>query len=174
MAFILGAGNVVVSFAEYADVTERSQRLFEANEGFTEVNVEDLLEKATGRILNMIRATDWWINYYINQSGNTTGLINTLGSVSVPAVDTTKIKGRTQEFTDLCVYYGLSEYLLPKIADFGNPESAERQMIDFYTTRWTSLFKELIEDGDWYDFDGSGTVSVTEKAPAMLNIRRIR
>ena len=153
MAFILGPGGTVVSFAEYSDVTNRSQRIFEANEGFTQSNIEDLLELATARILSKIRASDWWVNYYVRQEGNVNGLINSVGSISVPPVDTTKIKSRYQEFTDLCVYWGLSEYILPKVADFGNPDSAERQMIDYYNTLTRQLFMELIEDGDWYDFD---------------------
>ena len=174
MAFILGMGNTVLSFAEYSDVTERDQRLFESNEGFTQSNIEDLLILATDRILNKIRASDWWVTYYTRQSGNVSAYVNSVGGLSVPAVDPKKIMNRKQEFTDLCVYWTLAEYILPKVADFANPESAERLKIDFYTAKSSMLLTELIQDGDWYDFDGSGTVTASEKAPTLLNIRRLR
>ena len=54
MAFITVSGNVI-AFAEYSDVTDTDQRLFEANEGISsETMVEDLTEKATARILQLI------------------------------------------------------------------------------------------------------------------------
>jgi len=43
-----------ISFAEYADVTERDQRFFEANEGITALDVNDLLAQASQRILTKI------------------------------------------------------------------------------------------------------------------------
>ena len=49
MAFVI-ANNTVVSFAEYTDVLQRDQRLFELNEGLSDDVVEPLLERATQRI----------------------------------------------------------------------------------------------------------------------------
>ena len=165
MGFILSSGNVI-SFAEYEDVTATDQRLFEANEGLSETIVEDATTRATERILTKIRSSDWWKSYYIKQSGTT--------PVSVPSPDPTKIKARTKDFTDLAVYYALSEILLPKVADFGNADTAERQKIGFYDEKFRALFTELLNAGDWYDFDGTGSVADSEMKPSRQNLVRVR
>jgi hypothetical protein len=174
MAFILSGSNVI-SFAEYEDVTATDQRLFEANEGLDSVTVEDALERATTRILTKIQATDWWRAYYVRQSGSTINSnIFTSGLISVPAPVGAKIKARQADFTDLCVYFTLAEILLPKIADFGNADTAERQKIGFYDEKFRALFKELIEAGDWYDFSGDNTITAAEKEPNRQNLVRRR
>ena len=72
MAFITDGGGNVISFAEYTDVVQKDQRVFEANElvipaesGFltTQEFVENMLEKGTNRILLKLKASDWWRNY---------------------------------------------------------------------------------------------------------------
>lgn len=173
MAFILSGGNVI-SFAEYEDVTAIDQRLFEANEGFTDVIVEDALEKATTRILNKIKSSDWWRSYYIRQSAGSNPNIYTSTLIDVPAPDPNKILTRKDEFTDMCVYFTLAEYLYPKVADFGNADSAERQKIGFFDEKFRVMFKDLLEAGDWYDFNAGGTVTNTEKAPSRQNLVRQR
>lgn len=172
MAFILSGGNVI-SFAEYEDVTATDQRLFEANEGFTEVIVEDALIKATSRILTKIRASDWWKNYYLRRTSNYSNIVGST-AISVPAVDPNKIQARKSDFTDLCVYFALAEMLLPKVADFGNADAAERQKIGFYDEKFRALMTELLEAGDWYDFDGDATVELNEKQNAKINLVRRR
>jgi hypothetical protein len=173
MAFILSSGTVI-SFAEYEDVLAMDQRLFEANEGLTEVIVEDVLIKATTRILNKIKASDWWRSYYIRQSAGSNPAIYTSTLIDVPAPVGAKILARKDEFTDMCVYFALSEYLYPKVADFGNDDSAERQKIGFYDEKYRQMFKDLLEAGDWYDFSGSGSISNDEKAPSRQNLVRAR
>lgn len=173
MAFILSSGTVI-SFAEYEDVLAADQRLFEANEGFTEVIVEDALVKATTRILNKIKSSDWWKGYYIQQSAGSNPDIYTSGLIDVPAPVGAKIKTRKDEFTDMCVYYTLAEYLYPKVADFGNTDSAERQKIGFFDEKFRVMFKDLLEAGDWYDFSGDGNVVSSEKAPNRSNLVRRR
>jgi len=172
MAFILSNGNVI-SFAEYEDVTATDQRVFEANEGLTDVIVEDALIKATTRILSKIRASAWWKSYYVRQSGNDQTIF-TSTLISVPAPNPNRILGRKDEFTDLCVYFALSEYLYPKVADFGNTDTAERQKIGFYDEKFRAMFKDLLEAGDWYDFSGDGIVQSSEKAPSRQNLVRQR
>lgn len=168
MAFI-ATTTTFTSFAEYQDVLDRDQRLFEANEGLTETIVEDALIRASDRILSRIRATDWWKDYQFSRNA---ALKN--DPRLVPVVNPLLIKSRVVDFTDLCVFYALEDFILPKLADFANPESAEVQKIAYYKEKSEDLFKELIESGDWYDFDGDGTVETTEKAPARLNLVRIR
>ena len=172
MAFIVSSGNVI-SFAEYEDVLAIDQRLFEANEGFTDVIVEDALEKATTRILNKIKASDWWRSYYVRQSG-TDQTIFTSTLISVPAPNANKIIGRQDEFQDMCVYFTLAEYLYPKVADFGNTASAERQKIGFFDEKFREMYTDLLEAGDWYDFDGADTIASAEKAPSRQNLVRRR
>lgn len=172
MAFITSGGNVI-SFAEYEDVTATDQRLFEANEGFTDVIVEDALERATTRILTKIQASDWWRAYYIKRLTDYSS-VQTSTYLSVPMPSANKIKARQADFTDLCVYFALAEILLPKVADFGNADTAERQKIGFYDEKFRALFTELLNAGDWYDFDGDATVESTEKAPSRQNLVRVR
>jgi hypothetical protein len=173
MAFILSTGNVI-SFAEYEDVLAIDQRLFEANEGLTDVIVEDALVKSTNRILSQLRSTDWWKSYYYRQNNGGGVVAFPAGGVIAPALDPNKIEARKQDFTDLCVYYALAETLLPRVADFGNADTAERQKIGFYDEKYRALLKELIEAGDWYDFDDDGTVESSEKQPSKVNLVRVR
>lgn len=175
MAFILSSGNVV-SFAEYSDVTITDQRLFEANEGIAVADdVEDLTIKATNRILQLIRNTNWWRRYYmIEASDAQRTATQTLSTADVPLPNPNRIATRRSDFTDLCVYFTLYEYLLPKVADFSNEDNAEYRKIGFYRTKFDTLFRELIEDGCWYDFSGDGTVNSTEKMPTRTNLVRVR
>jgi hypothetical protein len=169
MAFVT-EDNTVISFAEFQDVVDKDSRLFEANEGLSDDAVETQLIRATDRILVKLRASAWWKDYYIKRDQTT--VYNTVADI--PAVNANRIKGRQNDFTDLCVYTALSEYILPSIADFGNQDSAERQKMAYYTQRAESLFGELITAGDWYDFDNSGTVASNEKSPGQYNLKRVR
>lgn len=158
-----------ISFAVYANVTERDSRFFEANEGFTELQVNDLLAQASQRILTQIRNTDWWKEYQFSRNASLNYDMRLL-----PDVDPDNIKAREQEFKDLNVYFALAEYLLPKVADFGNETSAEVVKIKYYKDQYYALFKELIQAGDWYDFSGSGTITSDEKQPSRVNLVRVR
>jgi hypothetical protein len=169
MAFIEEAGTVT-SFAEFQDVVNKDQRLFEANEGLSDDIVEQQLIRATERILSKIRSSDWWRSYYIRRDFNT--VYNTVADI--PAVDPNRIKSRLNDFTDLCVYVALSEFILPSIADFGNEDNAERQKMGYYAQKADALHGELITNGDWYDFDDSGTISSDEKSPGQYNLKRVR
>lgn len=161
------SGSDFVSFAVYADVAARDQRFFEANEGFTTLEVNDLMALASQRILTQLRNTDWWKEYQ-RKLGN----VNDLRLL--PAVDPDNIKFREQEFKDLNVYFALSEYLLPRVADFGNETSAEVVKIKFYKDQFVLLFNEVLNAGDWYDYDANGTVSSTERLPSIQNRVRTR
>lgn len=172
MAFIT-QGTTFFSFADYDDVLAKDSRLFSANEGLTQDVVEDSLIRSTQRILDMLRSSDWWKDYYIRQSGSMANVV-TGQSLSVPPLDPFLILARQSDFTDLCVYHTLSEYLLAKVADFGNQDSAERQKIGFYDTKFRDLFDELIVAGDWYDFTNNGTITDAEKYPYVTNLVRRR
>jgi len=169
MAFITESGTVT-SFAEFQDVVNKDQRLFEANEGLSDDIVEQQLIRATERILSKIRSSAWWRTYYINRDLST--VYTTVADI--PAVDPSRIKARLNDFTDLCVFTALSEFILPSIADFGNEDNAERQKMGYYTNKAETLFGELITNGDWYDFDNSGTISSAEKSPGQYTLKRVR
>jgi hypothetical protein len=169
MAFVT-ENNTVISFAEFQDVVDKDSRLFEANEGLSDDAVETQLVRATERILSKLRASPWWREYYIKRDTST--VYNT--AADIPAVNANRIKSRQNDFTDLCVYTALAEYILPSIADFGNEDSAERQKMAYYIQRSESLFGELITAGDWYDFDNDNTVESGEKSPGQYNIKRVR
>lgn len=176
MAFISSGGSVI-AFAEYSDVTDADQRLFESNEGIADANmVEDLTEKATNRILQLIRQSNWWTRYFLIEASSSQiqAAQTQSGILDVPLPDANLIIRRRSDFTDLCVYFTLYEYLLPKVADFSNQDTAEVRKIGFYQTKFDKLFRELIDDGSWYDFDASGTVTSTEKLPTRTNLVRVR
>ena len=176
MAFINPNNSGVIAFAEYEDVTSTDQRVFEANEGIAdETMVEDLTTKATARILQLIRTTGWWRRYYMLEATDSQRqATNTLSTPDVPLPNPNYILARQADFTDLCVYYTLYEYLYPKIADYSAQDNAEVQKIGVYRTKFDQLFRELIEDGTWYDFDNSGTVTSQEKLPTRTNLVRVR
>ena len=169
MAFITESGTVT-SFAEFQDVVNKDQRLFEANEGLSDDIVDQQLIRATERILSKIRSSAWWKSYYIRRDQAT--VFNTVADI--PAVNPDRIKARLNDFTDLCVYVALGELILPSIADFGNEDNAERQKMGYYTQKAEALLGELITNGDWYDFDNSGTISSDEKSPGQYNLKRVR
>ena len=166
MAFIVEDSNTV-SFAEFTDVTARDQRLFDNNESLTLDFVEDALERTTSRLLENIKTTEWWQRSY----GVHNGSVNRL---DIPAPDADRIKTRHSDFTDLCVYRALADYILPAVADFGDPENAERQKMGYYKNRATSLYLELVNSGDWYDFDNDGTVQTDEKSRGHIALKRVR
>jgi len=178
MAFIInGAGNVI-SFAEYTDLVQKDQRLFEANEvqipeesGFADVTefMEDILEKSTARILTKIKASTWW-QAYLQYVGVT---VNSLAGL--PDVDANNIKSRQQDFTDMCVFYAFYSYILPLIADFSEEAtSSEVQKIQYYRNKFNDRFEEVIRLADWYDYDGDGTVEDSEKVYSYSQNRRTR
>jgi hypothetical protein len=93
---------------------------------------------------------------------------------NIPAFNPDRILARKSDFTDMCAYYTLKEYLLPKIADFGNPESSEVQKIQYYDDKFNELFTELLGMFDWYDNDDDGTVEDGEKMIRFSLTRRTR
>lgn len=174
MAFII-VGGIVTAFAEYSDVTDRDQRLFEANEGIADADqIEDFTERATTKILYLIKDTDWWKNFYLTQSGSGAVYNTANGYIDVPLPESNKFLLRQQDWTDLCVYYTLYEYVLPKIADFSNEDNAEYKKIGFYREKFDKLFAQLISAGDWYDWDGTGVIANSEKLPTPVNLVRMR
>lgn len=169
MAFII-EDNVTVSFAEFNDVLQRDQRLFDSNEGLTDEVVEDALIRATERIINRISTTDWWRHYYMKRDNT----ISYNSIADIPSVDADKIKARQSDFTELCVYTAMADYILPQVADFGDETDSDRAKMGYYQNRAESLFGELITAGDWYDFNDDSTVDSDEKEPGYFNLRRVR
>ena len=169
MAFIIESG-VVISFAEYNDVLQRDQRLFDSNEGLTDEVVEDALMRATQRILSKMSTSTWWRDYYRARDSSTS--YNSVADI--PSIDAVKILNRKSDFTELCVYTALADYILPQVADFGDETDSDRAKMGYYQNRAESLFGELIIAGDWYDFDDDATVDSDEKEPGYFNLRRVR
>ena len=169
MAFIIES-DVVMSFAEYNDVLQKDQRLFDSNEGLTDEVVEDALIRATERIINRISTTQWWRDYYMKRDS----AMSYTSVADIPSVDADKIKARQSDFTELCVYTAMADYILPQVADFGDETDSDRAKMGYYQNRAESLFGELIIAGDWYDFDDNATIDSSEKQPGYFNLRRQR
>ncbi len=51
MAFVVDGSGNVIQFADFIDVQDLDQRVFEANEGLTEAVVDEMLVKSTDRIV---------------------------------------------------------------------------------------------------------------------------
>ena len=170
MAFI-EFGNTVISFATSDDLRNLDRRLFEQNEGLDNNYLDDQLVRSTARILTLLRGTDWWQQYYMmmDSSGQP---VNT--AADIPALDPTKIQARQADFTDLCCYYALFNYILPNIADFSNSDSSEVKKMGYYEQKYNGLFAELIVAGDWYNFNDSDGITSKEKMPGVSNLRRVR
>ena len=168
MAFITDTTGII-SFADYTDVYNRDQRIFDSNEGLTDEVIESHLIRATERILSKVRSTAWWQNAYMKQNAITLN-----STADIPALDPNLIKSRLNDFTDLCIYTALCEYTLPLIANFGSDETDERKKMGYYTMRADELLRELIEAGDWYDFNNDNVIESSEKHPTLLNLKRIR
>ena len=164
MAFIT-SGTTILSFADYDDAERIDQRVFEENEGLSVDEVEDTLIRSTERILDIIRNTQWYRDLALSQGAS---------YLTIPGPSASKIVSRKNDFTDLCVYYALYNYILPKIADFGTEDNAERVKIGFYLDKSTALLEDLVRNGDWYDYNGNGTVSTTEIKPGVVNYQRVR
>ena len=181
MAFITDSGGNVVSFAEYTDVVQKDQRIFESNNlkipaesGFLSVQdyVEDMLTKSTDRILLKIKTSAWWSTY--NNYTGTSFELNNLPNVDPDNIDPGNALGRQQQFTDMCVYYCIGEYIAPLFAEFGNEESPEVAKITYYKNKFNDIFNELLSVADWYDADGDGTVESDEKLTTFASRRRSR
>lgn len=162
-------GTKTISFAEYQDVLDQDQRLFEANEGLTDDVIDPILIRATERILSLLKGTDWWLD--INNQFGTGSYSN---KSQLPEVDPDKILDKHNDFTELCVMYALWNYILPKIADFSKEDNAERAKIGFYQNKYQQLFEELINSGDWYDIGNDGSVNNAEKIPGKYQLKRVR
>lgn len=170
MAFIV-QGNTLLTMATGDDLDAIDARLFEQNEGLEDDYIEDTLIRSTARILELLRASQWWTEYYLTVSTSGVAINST---ADIPPLDGAKIQSRQDDFTDLCCYYALYNYILPYIADFGNEDSAERKKMGYYQQKFTDLFGELIQAGDWYDFDNDATIQSSEKLPGVWNLRRVR
>jgi hypothetical protein len=159
-----------VSFAEYADVVQRDARLFESNEVINSAEtIDELMAQASQRILTQLRNTGWWKQYQFDRDASLQRNLRLL-----PSINPDNIQSREQEFKDLNIYFAMAEYILPLCADFGNETSAEVVKIAHYRDQYTNLFNEIVEAGDWYDFDADGTVETAEKAPSLVNRTRVR
>lgn len=173
MAFQRDGANNVIAFAEAEDVRNLDQRLFEANEikfddsgtAATSLNeyLDILCERATNRITTKMQASPEWSTY--------TGAMNITSTGILPEVNKNLIIDNLQDWTDMCVSYVLKEYIYPKIADFGNPESSEVQKINFYNSKFNELFTEKLAVIIWYDVDADATV---ESGEQLVNFRKNR
>jgi hypothetical protein len=170
MAFVTDSLGNVTAFAEYQDVLDKDQRLFENNEGLTDNVINDFLVRSTARVLSAIKYSDWWRDLYLDLVPSP----SFTSSTDVPDVDPNKILTHQDDFTDLCVFYALYYYILPKVADFSKNDNAERAKIGFYQERYQFLFTELINVGDWYDMLNDGTIVSKEKKPGSYRLHRTR
>jgi len=156
MAFVISKGTVLM-YATPEDVENIDQRVFEANEGLDEDVVEGFLIRSTERINTMITDSKWWDTY-------NDGYV----------FDPNNILNRQNDFTDACVFYCLSYYLLPTIADFGTEDNAEVNKIEFYKLKFFDIIEQILEGGDWYDWDGDGVIDpIKDYTPSTPELERL-
>ena len=65
----------------------------------------------------------------------------------------------------------LKEYLLPKVADFGDELNSEVQKITYYSSKFEDLFDELLDMMDWYDAEGDGLTEADKMVSFRTNRR---
>ena len=168
MAFIIKSGGDVLSFATFDDVKKIDSRVFEANEILNdEAKVEDMLIRSTERLVQKLKASEWWRVY------NNVAISGSLGvGISIPTPDKKKLERKT-DWTELCVFHTLKEYIYPNIGDFveGSPEERKQAL---YESKFMSLWEELLASGDFYDSDNDGVVEETEKMLKPKLYRRSR
>ena len=177
MAFVTDGSGNVISYAESEDIYTIDQRVFEANEidfvdvpdspGSLDNYLDDLCIKTTDRINAKIRASARWREYM-----DYTGIGYEMGNI--PDFNPNLILTNQQDFTDMCAFGALYMYVLPKIADFGNPESPEVQKISFYEVKFNDMFTELTSMWDFYDKNADGTIETGEKMIRFQSTRRTR
>jgi len=169
MSFIT-SNSTFISFADYQNVVDRDSRIFDENEILNDTElIEDILIRASERLLARIKSSGWWREYHWSRNPALSR-----DPRLVPDVNPMLILGRNADFTDLTVLIALSEYILPKVTDFATDTAPGVLKIDFYKQAATALFLELIESGDWYDYDASGLVTTAERSPNTQNLVRIR
>jgi len=159
MAFITVDGSVT-SYCDSADIRDKDQRIFDSNEiKFADAPntpttldeyLEDLAVKSTDRINQKIRSSAKW-RQYLGVTGQGIDDFN-----NIPAINPNRIVSRQADFSDMTAYYTLKEYILPKVADFGDELSPEVQKIQYYENKFNNLFEELLDMWDWYDREGDG------------------
>lgn len=159
MTFIYNDNNDIISFAEFEDVLDTDQRVFDTNEGLSNSLITPWLEKSTDRIVTKITSSSWWQSIYKTYGND---------------FDINLIIAKQDYFSDLCVYYTLSEFILPYIADFGNQDTAEYQKILYYQNKFAQLFEELLSTSDWYDVNEDGNITIDEIKPSSNLRRRVR
>ena len=175
MAFIT-SGSTVLSYAAATDIRDKDQRIFECNEfnyadapdapATLNEYLDDLAVKSTARINQKIRASASWRAYLASQGSD-------YSSQNIPDFNPSKIITRKADFTDICAYYVIKEFLLPKVANF-DENSADLNKIQYYDQKFNSILQELLQMFDWYDYDASGTVTTSEKNIKPQRFRRSR
>jgi hypothetical protein len=186
MAFVTNVDGNVIAYCDAADIKDKDQRIFESNEiNFADAPstptsldeyLEDLSIKAFARINEKIRASAKWRQYlgYTNSTG--------LTGMTIPPFNADRIVARQTDWTDLACYYLLKEYLLPKVADFGDELNSEVQKITYYSSKFEDLFDELMDMMDYYDAEGDGITEsdkllsfrTNRRSRAKRNITRVR
>ena len=101
----------------------------------------DELLRSTDDVKRKIK-TDWWM---LEHDPND--------------FDATKLKASEHKRTT--VYHALAYYILPRLSNFSEDDSFQRQMV-FYKERYQEEFKDVLNAGISYDDDGSGTYSIDE------------
>jgi len=174
MAFVTNIDGNVIAYCDAADIRDKDQRIFESNEiNFADAPttpttldeyLDDLSIKAFARINEKIRASAKWRSYlgFTNNSA--------LTGNTIPPINANRIVARQSDVTDLATYYVLKEYLLPKVADFGDDLNDEVQKIAYYSSKFEDLFNELLDMMDWYDAAGDGL----DEADKMVSFRTNR
>ena len=99
------------------------------------------LARSTDDINRRIKA-EWWAQYHDPND-----------------FDSTKLKAT--EWERATVYHALAYYILPRLSNFQEDDTFQRQMV-FYKERYMEEFALVMSAGFAYDQDGDGTYENTE------------
>jgi hypothetical protein len=73
------------------------------------------------------------------------------------------------QFTRSAVFHVLGYYIFPALTQRGPDEDRFSIQEQYYKTRFREELDLVLQDGVEYDFDGSGTVTDSEKQAAHFN-----
>jgi hypothetical protein len=116
--------------------------------------------KTYNDILRLLRI-EWWPRVS-NQSPNTRYF-------STASLEMEASKLTNSQFTRAAVFHVLGYYIFPALTQRGPDEDRFSIQEQYYKTRFREELDLVLQDGVEYDFDGSGTVTDSEKQAAHFN-----
>ena len=73
------------------------------------------------------------------------------------------------QWTRAAVYHVLGHYIYPRLSTFSPDGDVFREKLAFYRQEYKTEFDKILRLGVKYDYDSSGDITASEKAPTHFN-----